>query len=263
MAVAPLGTARINYRLSGVAGPYLVLLHEIGGTLETWSAVAPAFERRYGVLRYDQRGAGQSSRIDGAFSIQTQVDDLRGLLDHLGMRGACHIAGVAIGAALAVRFARLYPLRVRSLVLACPAPGVDATRIGYLEQRAAAVERDGMAAVAEASLAKSYPPEVRRDPATFDVYRTRFLANDPTSYAAINRAFAQFDTLPDLPAIDCPALVLAGSYDRLRPPAFVRGVAERIRNARYAEVESGHVMPVQAPEALIVAMAAFYDEIGT
>jgi len=262
MAVARLGTARLNYQLLGEAGPYLVLLHEIGGTLETWSQVAPAFERRFRVLRYDQRGAGQSSRIEGAFSIDTHIDDLRDLLNHLGVREACHIAGVAIGAALAVRFAVRNPERVRSLVLACPAPGVDVNRIGYLEQRAAAVERDGMAAVAEASLANSYPPEVRRDPAAFEAYRARFLANDPNSYAAINRAFAQFDTMPDLAEIACPALVLAGTHDRLRPPAFVRGVAERIRSARYDEIDSGHVMPMQAPEALAAAMAAFYDEIG-
>jgi 3-oxoadipate enol-lactonase len=262
MPSAQLGSARIYYRLSGAAGHHLVLLHEIGGSLETWSQVAPAFERRFRVLRYDQRGAAQSSRIDGAFSIDSLIDDLGDLLDRLDVREPCHIAGVAIGAAIAVRFARLFPKRVRSLVLACPAPGVDAARVGYLEQRAAAVERDGMMAAVDGSLANSYPPEVRRDAAAFDAYRARFLANDPKSYAAINRAFAHFSTMPDLPAIECSALVLAGSHDRLRAPAFVRGVAERIPNARYDEIDSGHVMPVQAPAALTAAMAAFYDEIG-
>ena len=262
MAAAQLGSARINYEFAGAARPCLVLLHEISGTLETWAQVAPAFERRFRVLRYDQRGAGQSSRIEGAFSIDSHIEDLHELLDHLGVGDRCHIAGVAIGAALAVRFARLNPDRVGSLVLACPAPGVDAKRIGYLEQRAAAVERDGMIATAEASLANSYPLEVRRDQTAFQAYRTRFLANDPKSYAAINRAFARFDTVPDLPAIDCPTLVLAGSHDRLRPPAFVRGVAERISRARYDEIDSGHIMPLQAPVALIAAVTAFYDDIA-
>lgn len=250
----------LNYEMAGL-GPLLVLLHEIGGTLETWSAVGHALESRFRVLRYDQRGAGRSSRIEGAFSIEAQVDDVGRLLDAFDARD-CHIAGVAIGAAIAARFAARESKRVRSLVLACPAPGVDANRIGYLEARAAAVERQGMAAIVESSLTNSYPPEVRRDPASFDAYRERFLANDPKSYAAINRAFAHFDATPDLAAIRCPVLVLAGTHDKLRPPSFVRDVAARIRGARYCEIDSGHVMPAQAPDAMLGAMTAFYEEIG-
>jgi 3-oxoadipate enol-lactonase len=147
-------------------------------------------------------------------------------------------------------------------VLACPAPGVDADRVAYLETRAAAVEREGMAATIENTLANSYPPQVRDDPAAFAAYRDRFLANDPVSYAAINRAFARFDVTPDLQNIKCPTLVLAGTHDTLRPPAFVRGIAGRIPGARYAEINSGHIMPLQAPDALAVAMTDFYAAIG-
>jgi 3-oxoadipate enol-lactonase len=263
MPVAQLGSAAINYELSGQgAGPLIVLLHEIGGTLETWSEVAAALASPFRTLRYDQRGAGKSSRIEGKFALDTQVDDIGALLDALDQREPCHIAGVAIGAAFAVRFAARHPQRVRSMVLACPAPGVDAARVDYLKIRADAVERDGMAATVENSLANSWPPAVRRDPAVFEAYRERFLANDPNSYAAINRAFTEFDVMPDVPNIKCPALVLAGTHDRLRPPAFVRGIADKIPDARYGEIDSGHVMPVQAPQALAAAMTDFYIAIG-
>ena len=262
MQVVELGPATINYELSG-EGPLVVLLHEIGGTLETWAPVADALAPRFCTLRYDQRGAGRSSRIASVFSLDTQVDDIGRLLDALGLREPCHIAGVAIGAAFAIRFVVRNPARVRSLVLACPAPGVDAARIDYLKARADAVERDGMTATVENSLANSYPPQVRRDPAVFAAYRERFLANDQKSYAAINRAFADFDVTPDLGAIKCPTLVLAGSHDKLRPPAFVRGVASRTPAARYAEIDSGHIMPLQAPQALAAAMTNFYAEIGS
>jgi pimeloyl-ACP methyl ester carboxylesterase len=132
MPAVQLGPAAINYELSGPGqGPLVVLLHEIGGTLETWSQVAVLLPH-FRTLRYDQRGAGKSSRIAGAFSLDTQVDDIGGLLDALGERAPCHVAGVAIGAAFAIRFAARHPQRVRSLVLACPAPGVDAARVDYL-----------------------------------------------------------------------------------------------------------------------------------
>ena len=260
--MATIGPASIHYLVEG-GGEWLVLLHEIGGTLESWSAVAPALSRRFKVLRYDQRGAGKSEKIAGEFSIETQIDDLAALLDKLGATGRCHLAGVAIGAALAVRFAVKFPQRVRSLVLACPAPGVSADRIKYLAERAAQVEREGMTATVENSLANSYPDIVRRDPAAYVGYKARFLANDPKSYAAVNRGFARFDATPDLPKIVCPTLVLAGLHDRLRPPDFVRGVAAAIPGASYAEIDSGHVMPVQAPQAMVEAMQAFYDRLGS
>jgi 3-oxoadipate enol-lactonase len=262
MPTAQLGPASINYELSG-EGPLIVLLHEIGGALETWSLVASALAPQFRMLGYDQRGAGKSSRIEGKFSLDTQVDDIGALLDVLGDRDPCHIAGVAIGAAFAIRFAARHPQRVKSLVLACPAPSVDAARIDYLKARADAVEREGMAATVVSSLGNSFPAEERFDPAVFEAYRERFLANDPKSYAAINRAFADFDVTPDLPNIKCPTLVLAGMHDRLRPTPFVQGVAAKISGARYAELPSGHIMPVQAPQALAAAMTDFYVAIGS
>jgi 3-oxoadipate enol-lactonase len=259
VALIDIGGARIGYDDEG-QGPCLVLLHEIGGTRETWAAVARALAGRFRVIRYDQRGVGESSSIAGVFRMETAVDDLGALIVTLGV-GACHLAGVALGAALAVRFASRNPGQVKSLVLACPAPGVDTDRVKYLEARAAQVEREGMAATVENSLANSYPPELR-EPAIFAAYRERFLANDPRSYAAINRAFPAFDISADLRTIECPALVLAGTLDKLRPPDFVRGVAAQIPHAHYAEIRSGHIMPLQAPQAMLAAMAAFYDQQG-
>lgn len=261
MATLSIDDAALNYRIEGERGETVVLLHEIGGSLESWSAVAPLLAHKFRVIGYDQRGAGASSRITGAFSIERQVDDLRALIGQLGVT-PCHVAGVAIGAALAIRLAATHPALVKSLVLACPAPSVSADRIEYLKRRAGEVEREGMQATVDGSLANSYPPEVRRDATVFATYRDRFLANDPKSYAAINRAFAEFDATPDLGAISCPALVLAGTRDKLRPPEFVRGVAAKIPGARWTEIDSGHIMPVQAPDALAKAMLAFYDSLA-
>ncbi len=156
MATIFLGPTSINYELDG-GGEWLVLLHEIGGTLESWSAVALALAWRFRVLRYDQRGAGQSDKISGEFSIERQIDDLGALLDKLGADRPVHIAGVAIGAALALRFAVHAPAQVKSLVLACPAPGVSAARRQYVGQRADLVEREGMASSVE-ELAEEFIP---------------------------------------------------------------------------------------------------------
>jgi len=254
------GGATFNYELTG-AGETLVLLHEIGGTLQSWSALVPALATRFQVLAYDQRGCGGSDRIVGDFSLDTHIADLRTLLAALGLRGRLHLAGVAIGTALAVRYAASFPRDIGSLVLACPALNVSEERKTYLAERAARVAAEGMAATVEQTLGLSYPPEAMHDQAAYDAYRARFLANDPKSYAAINTAFARFDAMPDLAAIRAPVLVLAGMHDRLRPPAQVHQVVERVAGARYGEIDAGHLMPVQAPEAMATAMLAFYEPV--
>ena len=64
------GTA-LRYELSGDGPSTLVLVHEMGGTLESWNLVVPLFSAKRRVLRYDTRGAGLSQKIRGPLSIDT------------------------------------------------------------------------------------------------------------------------------------------------------------------------------------------------
>jgi len=47
----------LHFALAGQHGPSVVLLHELGGTMNSWNKVAPRLAARYRVLRYDQRGS--------------------------------------------------------------------------------------------------------------------------------------------------------------------------------------------------------------
>ena len=256
------GTFRFRADISGQGPQWLVLLHELGGSLETWSDMTPALNTHFRVLAYDQRGSGQSQTVRGDFSIDDHLRDLAGLLDAAGIAGAVHLAGVALGAGMAARFAARWPNKVASVVLANPATAIPAARRDYLHQRAASVRAGGMQAVIDDTLDRSYPPEIRGDGIAYAAYRERFLRNDPQSYAALNLALAGFDASQDLPRIACPALVLGGAHDRLRPPQEVERVAAQILGARCALIDCGHIMPVQAPAEMSRAMLSFYDEIG-
>ena len=49
----------LRYAVEGV-GPPVVLIHEMGGTMESWGLVAPLLASTRRVVRYDTRGAGFS-----------------------------------------------------------------------------------------------------------------------------------------------------------------------------------------------------------
>jgi len=251
---------RFRTHLAGEGGEWLVLLHELGGSLESWTPAVPELAKHFRVLRYDMRGAGGSAKLRGDFSIDALVSDVGAMLDHFGI-ASCHLAGTAIGSGIAIRFAAARPARVKSLVLVAPVMGVVPERKVYLRDRAALVEREGMAAVAGDTLSRSYPAAVIRDRAVYEVYWARFLANDPESYAALNRAFIEFDAVPDLARLRCPVLVIAGEHDGLRTPEEAGRVAAQIRDARLKVIDAAHIAPTQAPAELVREMLAFYGSI--
>ncbi len=250
------------YEQSGSGPTTLVLVHEMGGTLDSWDQVLPALNNSRRVLRYDTRGAGLSEKIKGSVTWDQMAGDLAALLDATGHTGKVALAGIAVGGAIAAHFAVRYPDRASALVLHGPAMGVAADRRQATLDRAAAVEAGGMRSVVETSLAASYPPVVRHDPATFAAFRARWLANDPESFAAINRMLAAESIEHELPNIACPALLTAGRHDGLRPPSVIKPMAERIPGAQFLELNSGHFASVQTPGLVAQAIHYFLHAMG-
>ena len=69
----------VHFQLAG-DGASVVLLHEMGGTLDSWDGVFPALSRRWRVLRYDQRGSGLSEKVRQPISTELLVEDLEAVL---------------------------------------------------------------------------------------------------------------------------------------------------------------------------------------
>jgi 3-oxoadipate enol-lactonase len=239
-----------------------VLIHEMGGTLDSWDAVLPALNNGRQVLRYDTRGAGLSEKIQGSGTWDQMADDLAGLLDALGITGKVALAGIAVGAAIAVHFAVRYSDRAAGLVLHGPAVGVGEDRRQATLDRAAAVEAGGMRAVVETSLANSYPPVVRHMPEVFTAFRARWLGNDPESFGAINRMLAAENIEHELAKIACPALLTAGRHDGLRPPSIIEPMSRQVPGAEFLELNTGHFASVQTPGLVAQAIHYFVHGLG-
>lgn len=244
--------ASLRYELRGAGPQTVVLLHELGGTLESWDEVLVPLAQAYRVLRYDQRGCGQSEKARGALSVDTQVDDLAALLDALGIDTACHLVGSALGAGIGIAFAARHPHRTATLVASCPATDLTPDRAQLLERRAAGVERDGMRPYAASSLANSYPDVLREaNRERFERYRLRWIANDPFGFAAMNRMLGSMQLGAEYARVRCPTLVLAGVHDTMRGADVVKPIADAIPGAIYREIDSGHFMAVQTPELFL------------
>src|SRR5215813_1633624 len=162
------GTA-LRYGMCG-GGATLVLVHEMGGTLESWDLVVPLFSAKRRVLRYDTRGAGLSEKVRAPLSIDTMVNDLIALLDALGIAEKVALAGVAVGGAIAMHAAAQFPQRVAALVGSSPAVGIAPERRPPLLARVEMMEREGLHSVMD-TLDLSYPIELRGDAQRFAEFR--------------------------------------------------------------------------------------------
>ena len=250
----------VHYQLAGQSGPVVVLLHEMGGTLESWDAVAPGLAEHYRVVRFDQRGAGLTEKVRKQFTNDQAVDDLEGVLRNLDLKPPYRFVCVAAASTQVLRFLERHPDQVASIVLCNPAPGVDPSRAGALNERADLAEREGMAGVMGITLDKSYPPTLG-EPAAYEAYRGRYLANDPVGFGLAHRMLAMTNMLHMLPKVSVPAMVVAGKHDTVRPPAGTEELARKIPGARFELIEeAGHFLPTTGPKTLLRLLLDFFKK---
>jgi len=239
--------ATFRYDLTGSGPDTVVLIHEVGGGVESFDDVLPAFAGEFRVLRYDQRGFGLSEKTS-VITVEQVMADLAGLLDALGIAGPVHVAGSAMGAGLGLAFAAFHPDRVKRLAISSPATGTTPAHRAERMARIDTIRRTGVRAMVEPSLERSYPEALRGDRARYERYRMRWTVNDPESFIALQEMSAQMDLMPALGRVTCPTLVIGCTLDPIRTPEAVSQVARGIRGARYVEVASGHFMALQSPE---------------
>jgi 3-oxoadipate enol-lactonase len=248
----------LHYCVSGRGARSLVLIHELAGTLESFDRVVPALEPDFRILRADQRGAGRSEEVRAPFCLDDLAADAHRLMQTAGLAPPYYVAGIASGAAIAAALALRCPGEVAALVLCAPSLGTNPDRRHYLLERSETARREGMRAIVDLVFERTYPQHDRGDPTVYSEHRARFLAIDPVCYAHANRMLADVALESSLGLIECPCLLLAGRHDQMRPPAQVARYAGLFKRAELAVIDSGHIMVVQAPDAVAQAMRSFF-----
>lgn len=93
MPQAFINGVHLHYESYGGGFP-LVLAYGLGGNTGMWAGQIEVFARSYRLILWDPRGHGPSESPPRReqYSLQTSAEDLRGLLDHLGIARA-HVGG--------------------------------------------------------------------------------------------------------------------------------------------------------------------------
>src|SRR5437763_7299647 len=245
----------IHFELAG-EGPSVVLLHEMGGTLDSWDGICPALSQRFRTLRYDQRGPGLSEKVRQPITTELLVADLEAGLEGSALTPPYHFVTVAAATMQALIYMTRHPERIASFVFCNPFTGADPSRVAALEERAGLAERDGLRKAIPATLDKSWPSEIG-DRAAYAAYRGRYLAHDPVCFASMNRAIARPNVTHLAKDIRVPTMVVAGRFDQVRPPKASEEFARTIPGARFELIDAVHMMPAQAAGPLLTLLEDF------
>jgi pimeloyl-ACP methyl ester carboxylesterase len=244
----------INYQIDNEAGRSgtIVLINGLADDLLSWGFQIPALvEEGYRVLRFDNRGIGQSDRPAGPYSSRLLADDAKALVDSLGMKGF-HLMGVSMGGMIAQEYALAYGGDLKSLTLACTYGTADAfcqTMFAMWADLATAI--DVPFVMRDVALWAFTGPFFNERPADASEFAAAMASLDMSleAYLAQLAVIQKHDAIGRVGKIATPTLVLAGEEDILIPVRLSKQLQEAIPGARWATTPGGHACMWETPDA--------------
>lgn len=246
------GGVNIAYQVMGEGPRDLVLVPGWVTNVEVfWEEPAAArfLERLSSFCRlilFDKRGTGLSDRVADMPDLETRMDDVRAVLDALGV-GSAALLGYSEGGSMCLLAAATFPERTSALVV-----------VGGFARRMRAPDYPWGLAWEERDLVieqvihdwggpvglEARAPSLAGDP-RFREWWARFLrlGASPGAAAALMRMNTEIDLRHVLPAIRVPTLILHNAGDRTIPVECGRHLAERIHGAKYVELPGNDHLP--------------------
>jgi poly(3-hydroxyalkanoate) depolymerase len=226
----------------------LLLFNGIGASIELALPFLDALPGPEAII-FDVPGVGGSPAPKLPYRLRTLARLTARLLDELGHVQA-DVLGVSWGGALAQQFAFQYPLRCRRLVLAATSPGhlMVPAAPGVL-WKMATPRRYRESAYLKGVAGDIYGGVFRAAPERApDVLRHVRWSSDYGYYLQMLAALG-WTSLPWLPLLRQPTLVMAGRDDPLVPSLNGRILAGLIPRARLVFVDDGHLFLITSANA--------------
>jgi pimeloyl-ACP methyl ester carboxylesterase len=209
MSIATIDDQQVHYEAIGHGEPTL-FLHGWIGSWRYWWPTMQILSNRSRAFALDFWGFGDSNKVDDRYLFGSYVEQLTHFIEHLGIARPVTLVGHSLGAAVAVRYAHLWPRRVKQLVLV--SPPLDGNGINH-------------------DLATMEPVDfVNR-------YLYKFLEtaelkhelqkSDPSAVKSVANQLIGYDFSSDIERIERPVLVIYGDRDQVIAPS-PNGISSRI-----------------------------------
>lgn len=247
------------YNVSG-KGEALILIAGFDCDTSYWSAVMPALVDKYQVIRFDNRGVGQTSAPDTPYSIKQMADDTAALLNYLGIT-TVHVAGHSMGGQIAQELALAHPEKVKSLILLSSWAKGNAKFNSLIEMFGDLPKNLDGKVYQKVLLPWMFTDKFYSTGAIeqiINIIENYVYLPTPHGLYHQSRAIIHHHTSDRIAQIFCPTLVVVGKEDIVTPVIFSAQLADGIPNAELVVVEGGgHGFLVEFPDVVVTVMLNF------
>ncbi|NIM94683.1 MAG: alpha/beta fold hydrolase [Anaerolineales bacterium] len=256
----------LHYEVTGDGHP-LLLITGVGYGKWFWHKVVPGLTEHFCIITFDNRGAEESDKPDGPYTVPMMAADTVGLLDALQIEEA-YVMGHSLGGYIAQEMIVSRPELVDKLILASTNHGglkvipITPEAMEVLTNR----EGDPVELVKRGIAIACAPGFAERQPDVVQALMEYRFGNPvpPPQYQAQVAAGAGMATLTDeevaerMAKIKVPTLILFGEEDMVVPPGNAELMAEKIDGAKVKILSDvGHMFPVEDPDATVGAITEF------
>lgn len=231
------------------------MLNGIGLNLELLAPIARAMPERE-VITFDMPGIGQSPDPIFPYTIPCMALTTAALLDRLEIEQA-DILGISWGGALAQQFAFQHRVRTGRMILAATSAG-------------AAMVPGNPSMLAHMADPREYTVErtLRRNLASIyngggmgQVSLNAAKAPSPLGFSYQLAAFATWTSLPFLPLLSLPVMVMADEEDQLVPPSNAHFLHNAIPHSRLEMFQGGgHLFMLSQQARFVEKLRSFLDD---
>lgn len=235
-----------------------MLIHGVGSTRQTWSAVVDELSPTFTCVTYDLRGHGESSAAGSAMSLEALVGDLEELRETLGL-DAAHVFGHSLGAMIAAAYARAYPQRTLSMGLLSTAAYRTEEEKARVQGIAANIRAQGAEKLSHTFPARWYTDAfVKNHPDVVEAKIREVINTNPEVFANAFSLYSQTEMGPWLPEILAPGLVLTGELDVTCTPQINQRMAVALRRSKLVILGGlKHGLILEAPGRVAREIADF------
>jgi pimeloyl-ACP methyl ester carboxylesterase len=255
MPVATINGRQVHMQTLGTEGPRIALVHGmlIGSIASWYFTVAPPLSSGHRLLMYDLRSHGRSEFSPDGYGFRSMARDLRDLVRDWAGGEPVTVTGHSYGAGIALRFALDYPeLTHKVVVIEATLPVVTDEGIQKLTRETAE------------SLIEMLPPWQRQ---AFETggRRSKKIAEQFETLASKTSMLQDLMAEPDIDdaelcALARPVLLCYGTETVEIMKATCRRLSATLPDVRVETLESGHLLPLEAPRHLAEVIARFVDE---
>jgi pimeloyl-ACP methyl ester carboxylesterase len=246
------------YEIHGTGEP-LILLHGGVGAIEMFGEVLPLLAQGRQVIAADLQAHGRTADIDRPLRLESMADDIRALIEHLGLEEA-DVMGYSLGGGVALQTVIRHPQVVRKLVLV----STPFSRDGWYPEVRAGMEQMGPKAA-----------EPMKQTPMYQVYSS--VAPRPEDWPVLLTKLGQllgqdYNLSEGVAAIEAPTMIMVGDADSVRTAHAVEffellggGKAaagwdgSRMPNARLAVLPGTTHYDIFSSPALASAVTLFLD----